>query len=487
MTDDARQAHDFIKGNLAGIAMLVRALLAISVASLVSSCISSSTIESHPLRHGGEDGGWSQDQCPREDGWFSGYSEGAHACNGLAYVLPRAVIKVSFQRTIVTQASQRAASDAAGKDLAKLNELIAALTDALRQRGCPTPPAAGPLDPCKSLAAEWAQATGNLQAATDARDAALAAYNGWPAGSFKDAITLTALPFQPDSANRFFARLDHSWIRNDQWTLGTTRDGFLTSSKAQPQDTTATILIAVANIANMLVISPPAAINTLAETLPRFAPPGACTPEGPLSREFLIDVALVESDGTVPSAYTSPVDDAAGAASINAALADLCSPLRIGVRRQWKRREGIAAPQQRHEAGLVYRRPLPYEIVVFQRREIKVRKPVGPVQRFEPIKRMTVMLPNEAPLEVVSYPSAALSTVTQSVAFENGFPTQLELARPGEAASFVKLPLDVLKALFALPASAVTSPAPAVAAPTAGAPAPTTGATAPPPATPTAF
>ena len=62
-----------------------------------------------------------------------------------------------------------------------------------------------------------------------------------------------------------------------------------------------------------------------------------------------------------------------------------------------------------------------------------------------------IYLPNEAPIISMELTRPAFADRVTSLTFENGVLTQADLTRPSEALAFMKLPVDLVKAIAGLP------------------------------------
>ena len=88
------------------------------------------------------------------------------------------------------------------------------------------------------------------------------------------------------------------------------------------------------------------------------------------------------------------------------------------------------------ERGIKYRPLLPYRL------EIKF-----PNNFFV----QTIYLPNEGPIITLDVTRPAFADHVTSLTFENGVLTQADLTRPSETLAFMKLPIDLVKAIAGLP------------------------------------
>jgi hypothetical protein len=427
---------------------------------------------------------------------------------GFEYAVPRQLIKIAFARTLEDDADRRkvldeatAAKTAADDQLKSIKAKADLCSDADTDANCARRE--------KDLTAAKAKAEQAAGAVKTAK-AAVSAGNG---KKRVDTITVTLLGAEPDPVHRFFAQLHHTSFRDDLWSLGTTKEGLLTTSKSQPTDRTGDVILQIAHLAGDIgaFLSPIKSSNYVLQ-LPRKE---KCGPDT-ATLTFTVDVADLRhwpglSGASVMGYYKSPQD--VDGTPINAVLASYCSDLKVGIRRDWKITSlektdspAIALPQ----AGLIYRRPLPYEVAVLspfaqneegalpsddgsKRDDVLDRvkklfdrdseksdhsadpdittldnsvsndtaqsgtddkkmppseKPKTPLPSMVVQQRQTVLLPNEAPFQVVAYPSGALTPVTQTVAFEDGYPKQFDLTRNSEALAFATLPVTFLGVLI---------------------------------------
>lgn len=86
--------------------------------------------------------------------------------------------------------------------------------------------------------------------------------------------------------------------------------------------------------------------------------------------------------------------------------------------------------------GIKYRPLLPYRLEI---------------QLADNLFVQTVYLPNEAPVITLDVTRPAFADQVTSLSFENGVLTQADLTRPSEILAFMKLPVDLVKAVAGLP------------------------------------
>ncbi len=182
-------------------------------------------------------------------------------------------------------------------------------------------------------------------------------------------LELALLPTQGDPRQVFVANLEHSELRDDNITFGTTAEGLLTTTTVKAADRTGDILVSLAGTLGALGLVPP--VPGPAGTVP-FADKAvpvegkplalpACATQPRLQLRFIFD----------------PADDA-DVLRINREMLECLVPYRIQVRRfEFADDNGVQpypsevgypnfdwGNDETKLKGLVYRRPLPYTIQV---------------------------------------------------------------------------------------------------------------------------
>ncbi|GAB4376345.1 MAG: hypothetical protein Kow00114_40010 [Kiloniellaceae bacterium] len=323
----------------------------------------------------------------RHPGGIGGKDALADNAKGIVYLLPMRLAQLTVQRTPVpddlekqiTEAQSKLAEAKAAAAKAKADEAAAKklLDELVKENSDPEAikqtRTAHAFLVQKSKDAAGAQTTAqkkvdDLEALRDLRNTAAERDPATlQAVSYK--LDLILLPTQGDPRQAFVANLNHSEMRDDTITLGTTADGLLTTSNVKAADQTGDILVSLAGILGALGLPPPLpTVPTVAvdkarevDEVPQAPTLPGCATQMRLQQRFIFD----------------PTDDA-DVLRINREMLECRVPYRIQVRRFEFADDHKGLPYKSEAAypsfqtstagekiyGLVYRRPLPYTIQV---------------------------------------------------------------------------------------------------------------------------
>ena len=90
------------------------------------------------------------------------------------------------------------------------------------------------------------------------------------------------------------------------------------------------------------------------------------------------------------------------------------------------------------QKGIYYRPLLPYELSIIN-------------EKFAIYYQETISLPNEAPILAVDLTRGPFITKKMTLTFKNGILTQMKVDKPSEVLAAMNIPLDIVKAVVALP------------------------------------
>jgi hypothetical protein len=353
----------------------------------------------------------------------------ASSGDGVAYYLPKKLLKVTYTRTFpATDAAKRfakaqAAVDAAGKAVAESKAAFEA-AEARRKAADPSSPAYSQLEKeaaylgvLHKVANEThVAAQGELASASDAWMAEKNAVVVPGQCNMIEKIEVTPTAPMPDTDQRKVAIVDHRSWRRDQVTLQTTKEGLLTSSSATITDESNNILVALfGSISSLRVGIGP---TTFEEGGPKPTPQGKCVPA---TVEMTVDPgdletvnAAIKKTGSdkqlkwekTPTADTAPDDP-----------------------RNCRTRAGNNA-----DCGLFYRRDLPHML----------RVTAGQAPGEAVVTAFPVSLPNYSPTERISLNATGFATNVHGLVFENGMLTQATTDQPSQLVAIAKLPTNII-------------------------------------------
>lgn len=377
---------------------------------------------------------------------------------GIAYYLPKRLVKIQVDRTPAPDAKDvakakadfTAARTAAGKakeDLEAEQALLAELA-----KGSTTS------DEYKKQAAVVGRAKARANMAKkdqdDAQDAIgkaeAAALAGKGGNGLVDKITVTLLAPVADTSKRFVATPEHAQTRSDLLTLKTNASGLLTNSDATAEDQTAAIVVALAGAVSGAIsvpLAPPVGGKGIEGKPPPpskvcgkgYAPPPS-SPH-PFSTEFVLDPT---DESEMIRHEAEPIEIAEPKTPLERKLCSLGANYRFRIGSVGKPVTGGVATTD--PAGLFYRRELPYVISIYNARG-------DDATAFVIAKAIMLSLPNESPLEMVKLEGGTFTTRTFSTIFDNGILLSHTEAKPSEALAVARIPVDVMKAVFEIPTS----------------------------------
>lgn len=325
---------------------------------------------------------------------------------------------------------------------------------------------------------------------------------------FEDDVTITELPAIPDTSHVFVSKLSHWMTREDHLHLTTTPAGLLKTAVGESLDKTPQILQDAAKLAITLATGLPTAgtvtpggMRPLREEAEREGPLQVC-PDIPLS-VFEDRVTSNEQPKLFPGVdakafvqeFTFDPTDFVQVMDVNSQLCMLQTRFLIRVQvptelARWEsrtsKREPINDPttemryshpfdqkEEKYADGLVYRRPVPYIVELFERldtsrKRVKEPEPVAHVDDgwnedfkdrvFSKQKEVatskksaTFILPNKGPVSTISFEAGFFVQTKFDIGFDEGMLTKLEVTKPSEIHALIQLPLAIVKDIIAVP------------------------------------
>lgn len=375
---------------------------------------------------------------------------------GIAYYLPKRLVKIQVDRTPAPDAKDvaKAKADftAAKTAAAKAKEDLEGEQALLAELG----KASTTSDEYKKQAAVVGRATARANLAKKDQDDAQEAIGkaeaavllGKGGSGFVDKVTVTLLPPVADTTKRFVAAPEHRQTRNDQLALKTNSSGLLTNSDATAEDQTAAIVVSLAGAVSAAIgvpLTPPSG-GGIEKAPAAPSPCGASNPAPPrapmpFSVEYTLDPTDAKEMGPSRSgALATPTTP------FEQRLCSLGANYRFGIAAVGKSSAGGVANSG--AAGLFYRRELPYLLTIYTSRG-------DDPSAFVIAKTIMLSLPNESPLEMVTLESGTFTTRTFSTIFENGILVSHTEAKPSEALAIARIPVEVMKAIFEIPTSLI--------------------------------
>jgi hypothetical protein len=359
----------------------------------------------------------------------------AHTRNAITYALPMRLVRM----TVTGSASGSAGLNQAVSDLASAQTARTTAEATLRtsrnalavleadRAADPTQVTQAELDTATTAVATARTTLRRAEAAVAQRQTELEsalANAGSPEPSIS--IRFDILPAVADPRQAFLSTFDHQWHRDDSITL-TTIEGLLTSTDAINTDQTADILTSVAGIAGAAGApnrSTPASIREI-----RVPQGSACNLPPQFTREFIFDPSIqnhTSTGGSVPgSGY-----------AVEWMSRCLHLTLDIPTVHPFGNEPGLRSN------GLVYRRPIPYLMIVKNGDDV--------------VSTAVAMLPQGGAFGVIPFEPRAFVRSQTDVTFDAGQPTRWHTDNPSEVAAVFRIPVAMARALISIPAELVT-------------------------------
>lgn len=267
---------------------------------------------------------------------------------------------------------------------------------------------------------------------------------------YEETARLALLDPIPDIDQRFVAKLNHHWSRDDDWLIDVSAAGLLSGATSNPDGKADEI------------------ITEISKTVLALASPGGLVPPSKavglnIFKSTAEDQKFQQRDTADNKCQTNEFTfryelefdpTSLGEAAINKSLTNLCSSFRVE----------FAAPATRSSVnqetalrGLAYRRGRPVTFTLKKFRggaDLLLR---GPQETdFEPHQSATFMIPNGSPVEVLPFEPSAISKQKMTAKFDNGMLTQADFEKPSEGAALAQIPATVVKGAFGLTGELLT-------------------------------
>lgn len=384
---------------------------------------------------------------------------------GIAYYLPKRLMKVTFTREPAPTEQQvkeaKDSLDAAKKalDTAKKEAKAAQnLLDAIPS----TPENAAARD---RQNIELQLAKGREKLVTTSFDQSNVEYEVLRAAAQNkthvDKFLLATLPPVADARYRYWAQPNHETSRNDRFNLKTNTSGLLTGTAATAEDKTAEIISQLAGfIAAVATGGPLAPVRITMDRKPvAVAATKPCPDVERVSVEFVIDpVADISATPLAKGFERNPFEKklcAVGADYLirrSPAIAPSEPPTADSAGQPiCGNPEGRVANARACGAGLYYRRELPYVFSIS-----RITNDAKGNEEFATVNEFFGSFPNGSPAEFIAMDASTFVTTSYTTTFDNGMLVEYASDKPSEALAIAKLPIQVLSAIFSIPADLLT-------------------------------
>lgn len=384
------------------------------------------------------------------------------AATGLAYGLPRGMVRIKAQRKQISAKDATKLKAAADDAQTKANEWSVKLNEALDAQEI----AAANAKQDSTMKDEFARALAaadtvlkstqdfSTAAAEDAKRAKAAA-DAAVVGDYEDTVTITELPYYADPDARYVANLNH-WISRDDEMKITVKDGLLTSGNSISTDRTKDIILELVKGVTAFV-RPPTQFRTSAATGVKSQPKPACN-------EFLIALDFDPTDSTPPlsgsnlppdgrrsARWASKVlfDNSNGAIRLDVGPSTSQRPAGPGTTTTLGQAPSTGTTSQGKGTGLpglAYRVLSPYWI------NVVISDGAGCSLGSPPQLQVTTFhLPDPSQTFVLPSEAGAFTKSVSTHGFKNGIPTDFSTNRPSELLAIASLPLDIARAIISVP------------------------------------
>ena len=384
------------------------------------------------------------------------------SATGVAYGLPRAMLRIKAQRKQISAKDAAKLKSAAESAQTKANEWSVKLNEALDAQEIAAANAKqdstmkDDFERALTEADTVVKSTKELStAAADAAKRAKAAADAAVVGEYEDTVAITELPYYADPDARYVANLNH-WISRDDEMKITVKDGLLTSANSISTDRTKDIILELVKGVTAFV-RPPSPFRALAAT-------GAKPQPKPECKEFLITLDFDPTDSTPPlSGNNLPPDGRRSARWATKVLSESTyGAVQLDVGPSTSQRSAgpgttnalIPAPSTGTTSqgkgtglpGLAYRMLSPYWI------NVVISDGAGCSLGSPPqIQTTTFLLPDPSQTFVLPSEAGAFTKSVSTHGFKNGIPTDFSTNRPSELLAIASLPLDIARAIISVP------------------------------------
>lgn len=305
----------------------------------------------------------------------------------------------------------------------------------------------------EKVAAQKAVATAQAAAATAlANEAAFNASQ--PMCGWVDSFKVELQDFVADASERYELIYLHSSSREDHFKIGSTASGLLKSADAELKDQSGEILISLAkSIAAFPSIGPPSTarsgappagkscsdLNWQAFTLVAVVDPTEQTEWNDLAKRINAASVVKDTSGADAVTFSYGFDSTAQGGTPSR------TPEKIPVGRI---SNSITAAQKKSctanpsalcrdaEDGIYYRRERPHLVTV--------KDGTAPIGAF------VLVVPNGAPVDLLTVEATAFVTNDYKIGFENGMLVSLDTTRPSEVLEVVSIPWKIARETLSL-------------------------------------
>ncbi|MCG8506938.1 MAG: hypothetical protein MI755_20200 [Sphingomonadales bacterium] len=433
---------------------------------------------------------------------------------GIVYYLPQRLMRVKAERTAtpkrsvaqaeIALANAEAALDVARKKLKEESDKVAAarsrLADAQRRK-LPAPAISALQREVGYAVLNHGDAEKTVSQATEGFDTAFMQLRSAQAEEDpKDTIKLTLelLPTEPDPDHIYYARPRHQPLRDDLTKINVNERGLLTSSHVESTDRTGDILVQLAGAAGTFFRPSLGALAFMADT--PVDDKVEC--RIPVTYEWIFDPTVSEDIKKLNhelglcferQIFVEPLGGPSGVPTDSVSKG----------RKQTKTADTVddssyadTKPDTAY-SGYVYRAVLPYTVSVLScasgvfetshdmAAEANKTGSCSPVEESQsadrpanpnvgnaedkkdeenypgyprgmlPEKSVVAMLPNEGPIGYIPIKSSFLVKTVNDVTFKDGAVVSWERNRPSELLEFVRLPVEMAKAVVSVPAELI--------------------------------
>lgn len=260
------------------------------------------------------------------------------------------------------------------------------------------------------------------------------------------AVKLEVLAPEPDLSQPYRATVPTNWFTSKDISLTVTEKGLLSSADATSVGHTADVLVALARTVGFFsggfsAASAPtfAGVKGLAISPSAPAPDGKpiiCPEASKLNEVVFLDLAdtveVKSLNKTLSTTFKAPIEleVTSSLSAKNTRKVDQASKI-----------TGADLKDHRSIGGLLYRVNIPYRIRILK----KDSKAAG----GEVVIQSAVhFLPNKSPISVIPMNSSLFGETKNNLTFKDGILTSRKLVEPSAALSIVKIPLDMVDAVF---------------------------------------
>jgi hypothetical protein len=264
-------------------------------------------------------------------------------------------------------------------------------------------------------------------------------------GGQQVSVKIGAAKYVADPREMYFLEYRESGASDDRFDIKVDQNGLLQSTESKSRDRSGDIALKFVELAGQVarigVSGGPRFESNVTKRTDK--PPCELTDE---TIELLVDPEAVHSDNKAEKIPGAKIEDH------EVKFDGQFKGLTIGIRRPTNTRSAAvpAAEAQGSHGGVVFRAAVPYEVTVAFDPKQSPHGAKCELSKFA--QQLTIMAPNGGPTFRADVSRAALVEKTVTLSIQDGMLTGTKVDKPSEFLAAISLPVDIAKAIVAIPA-----------------------------------